>query len=168
MTDTPFAPPTRQAVAAVDRSLPNKVTGRLRTALLDMVWKASHRDDAALANRMTVHGLREALKRPHVMAFYNRELEVLRASERPRNIHRLCEIRDAGNNMPAVNAVKALELLDSEAKERPNAAIASPGVTIRIFNVMQSDAGKHISPQPPQHDDELETVQRFDPVFRVP
>ena len=70
--------------------------------------------------------------------------------------------------MPAVNAVKALELLDSEAKERPNAAIASPGVTIRIFNVMQSDAGKHISPQPPQHDDELETVQRFDPVFRVP
>jgi hypothetical protein len=30
---------------------------------------------------------------------------VLRSTERARNIHRLVEIRDAANNMPAVNAI---------------------------------------------------------------
>ena len=71
MTDTtqPFAPPTaptRQALEAVNRSYPGKVTGRLRAALLDMVWKGSRRDDAAKANNMSIHGLREALRKPHV------------------------------------------------------------------------------------------------------
>src|SRR6516162_10958346 len=139
MTDTaqPFAPPTvptRQALEAVNRSYPGKVTGRLRGALLDMVWKGSRRDDAALANKMSVHGLREALKRPHVKAFYLAELGVLRESERPKTFHRLCDLRDQDENKnAAVAAAKALEQISDEQMTRPNATVTSPGVIIRVL-----------------------------------
>ena len=131
MSDTS---PTRQAIAAVNRSYPGKVTGRLRGALLDMVWKGSRRDDAALANRMSVHGLREALKRPHVKAFYLGELGVLRESERPRTFHRLCDLRDQDENRnAAVAAARTLEQLSDAEQARSNAANhPTPGVCIVI------------------------------------
>ena len=121
MTDsTPFSPPTRQALEAVNRSAPGKVTGRLRAALLDMVWIGSRRDDAAQANGMTVHGLREALRKPHVKAFYLGELGVLRESERPKTFHRLCELRDQNSNAnAAVSAAKVLEQISDEQMTRP-------------------------------------------------
>jgi hypothetical protein len=140
MTDTtqPFTPPTaptRQALEAVNRSYPGKVTGRLRAALLDMVWKGSRRDDAAKANSMSIHGLREALRKPHVKAFYLAELGVLRESERPKTFHRLCDLRDQDENKnAAVAAAKVLEQIsDNEQTSKPN--MPSPGVTIRILNV---------------------------------
>ena len=58
-----------------------------------MVWQAKRRADAAKLAGMTDKSLRSALRKAHVMAYYNGELEVLRAGERPRNIHRLAEIR---------------------------------------------------------------------------
>jgi hypothetical protein len=137
MTETtqPFTPPTRQALEAVNRSYPGKVTGRLRAALLDMVWKGSRRDDAAKANSMSIHGLREALRKPHVKAFYLAELGVLRESERPKTFHRLCDLRDQDENKnAAVAAAKALEQISDEPL-RSNATVTSPGVTIRILNV---------------------------------
>jgi hypothetical protein len=142
MTDTtqPFAPPTaptRQALEAVNRSYPGKVTGRLRAALLDMVWKGSRRDDAAKANSMSIHGLREALRKPHVKAFYLAELGVLRESERPKTFHRLCDLRDQDENKnAAVAAAKALEQISDIEVARPSNA-PSPGVTIRIINQAQ-------------------------------
>jgi hypothetical protein len=143
MTDTtqpftppaPLTPPTRQALEAVNRSYPGKVTGRLRAALLDMVWKGSRRDDAAKANNMSIHGLREALRKPHVKAFYLAELGVLRESERPKTFHRLCDLRDQDENKnAAVAAAKALEQISDEQMMRPNAAtVPSPGVIIRVL-----------------------------------
>jgi hypothetical protein len=168
MTDsTPFTPPTRQAVAAVNRSLPNKVTGRLRTALEAMVWQAARRAKAAKIAGMTDHSLRAALRKSHVMAYLNRELEVLRGSEKPQNIARLCQIRDAANNMPAVNAVKTLEQLDVEARERPNAASPTPGVTIRIVNVTQSPLDTKVIDVTPQHELEPSLPASTEPIFRV-
>ena len=140
MTDTtqPFTPPTaptRQAIEAVNRSYPGKVTGRLRAALLDMVWKGSRRDDAAKANSMSIHGLREALRKPHVKAFYLGELGVLRDSERPKTFHRLCDLRDQDENKnAAVAAAKVLEQISDPELAKPS-NLPTPGVTIRIVNV---------------------------------
>jgi hypothetical protein len=137
----PFTPPTapiRQALEAVNRSYPGKVTGRLRAALLDMVWKGSRRDDAAKANHMSIHGLREALRKPHVKAFYLAELGVLRESERPRTFHRLCDLRDQDENRnAAVSAAKVLEQISDEQSLRPNATVASPGIVLRVVTVVQ-------------------------------
>jgi hypothetical protein len=171
MTDsTPFTPPPRQALEAVNRSAPGKVTGRLRAALLDMVWIGSRRDDAAKANGMSVHGLREALRKPHVKAFYLGELGVLRESERPKTFHRLCDLRDQDENKnAAVAAAKALEQISDEQMMRPNAT-ATPGICLRLVTITQSPVDTKVIDVTPQGElaPEAEPVQRFDPIFRVP
>ena len=67
------------------------------------------------------------------MAYYKAECEVFRDCRRARNYQRLSEIADDQNNMPAVNAIKAL-LMD-EYEQTNTKQTASPGVTIRIVNV---------------------------------
>jgi hypothetical protein len=111
MTDD-HKPITRQAIAAKDRSGKLTVSGKLKVALDEMLFKSSHRADAAIVAGMTDHGLREAFKKPHVKAYYNAGLEVLRTSERARNISSLAKVRDkSDNDMAVVSAAKALEQL---------------------------------------------------------
>src|SRR5437763_1591725 len=109
--------PTRQAIAAKERSGKLTVSGKLKVAIDLMLYQGSCRTDSATAAGMTDHGLREAMKKPHVKAYYNAGLEVLRTSERARNISVLASIRDKAdsNQMARVAAVKALEQL-SEAE----------------------------------------------------
>lgn len=89
---------------------------------------------------MTDHGLYSAFRKPHIKAAYLAELEVLRTSERARNIQRLHEIRDAADNMPAVQAIKALMQLDDEGQRPGGGGLASaPGLTV-VINVPQQPA----------------------------
>jgi hypothetical protein len=129
--------PTRQAIAIDGRSAQGQVTGKLRKCLMRMVQLGEKRDDAARAVGLATHTVYVALTKPHVKAFYFAQLEVLRTSERARNIHRLAEIRDAANNMPAVQAIKALEEIDDVATGRSAAVQRGPGLQIVI---MQGDA----------------------------
>jgi hypothetical protein len=154
MTNPPTTVPTRQAIAAKDRSAPRKVTGRLRAALIEMIWKGSRRAEAAQANGMTDHSLREALRKPHVKAFYLAELGDLRESERPRTFHRLVELRDQDENRnAAVAAAKTLEAVSDEQQPR-SAGADQPGVTIRIVNVVQPQpAGRMIDVTPVPDED---------------
>jgi hypothetical protein len=109
---------TRQAIAAKGRSGKLTVSGKLKVAIDLMLFGdgsasgPSRRADAAKAAGMTDHGLREAFKKPHVRAYYNVGLEILRTSERARNISALAKVRDASeNDMAKVSAAKALEQL---------------------------------------------------------
>jgi len=105
MTDEP----TRQAIAAKDRSGKLTVSGKLQRAL-DLMLEGSRRDDAAKQAGMTPHGLREALKKPHVRAYWNGGLQVMRESERAKNVLALADVRDTSDNdMARVSAAKALE-----------------------------------------------------------
>lgn len=124
--------PTRQAIEAQDRSKPLQVTGKLKRALEAMVWEGARRNEAAEKAGMTDHSLRSALKKPHVKRHYLAELDVLRTSERARNIHTLAEVRDQkSNQMARVQAVKALEqLADDEPTQSARSRV--PGVTIII------------------------------------
>jgi hypothetical protein len=140
MTDTtqPFTPPTaptRQAIAAQNRSLPGRVTGKLYKAVEAMVWEGASRKQAAQAASLTDHGLRQALRRPHVLAFYLAECEVLRTSGKAKRLHRLEQLAEQDDNRnAAVAAIKAAEQLGDDPL-RSNATVTSPGVTIRIVNV---------------------------------
>lgn len=129
-------PTTRQAIEAQDRSLPGRVTGKLKRALDAMIYEGKSRKEAAEAAGMVDHGLYAAFRKPHVKAYYAAGLEVLRSSERARNIHALIEVRDqTGNQMARVQAVKALEQLADEA-QRTNGSGApmAPGLTV-VVNV---------------------------------
>jgi hypothetical protein len=115
------------------------VGGKLKAAIEAMVWQGLPRKQAAEAAEMTEHGLYKAFRKPPVKAYYLAELDVLRTSERARNFHRLCDIRDAGNNMPAVNAIKALEQIADDAGSGSTARQSLPGVVIQIVNNADSD-----------------------------
>jgi hypothetical protein len=129
-----IAQPTRQALAAKDRSLPGKVTGRLRKAIDLMVWQGARRSEAAEAAGLKDHSLRQALKRPHVLSAYLQECEVLRLSGRAKRIHHLDELAAQRTNMnAAVAAIKAAEHI-ADDNQTPGRAILPqlPGITIVI------------------------------------
>jgi hypothetical protein len=128
-----------------------RIGGRLKQALDLMVWGDGERrylpdNEAAAIAGLNVLSIRSALQKPHVLQYYREQREVLRARESPANIHRLCEIRDAENNMPAVNAIKALELLGDEQTSRPNTP--TPGISIRIVQVSSPPAPIDIKAAP--------------------
>jgi hypothetical protein len=132
MIDPDLEQPSRQALAAQDRSLPKRVTGRLLRAITEMIWSGSSRADAAKAAGMTDHSLRCALRKPHVIAFYRRELGVLRESERSRTFHRLCGLRDQDDNKnAAVAAARTLEGM-TEGERAPGQPVISAGFVIVV------------------------------------
>ena len=133
MNNPPAPYPSRQKLAAQDRSLPNKVTGRLRRAVDAMVWQAASRKEAAELAGMTDHSLRQALRRPHVMHHYLRECEVLRLSGRAKRLHRLEEIAANDRNQnAAVAAIKAAEGLEDQAQAHGRGVPSTPGLIVVI------------------------------------
>ena len=125
-------PPYRRAVAAETDTRDRKVSGRVRKAILAMVYDGLTDNKAAVLAGLTINALRLAMKTAHVRGFYVRELEVRRTNERGRNIQRLTEIRDAANNMPAVNAIKMLEEIDAIDQAHRRGANSLPGLAIVI------------------------------------
>ena len=111
-----------------------RIQGKLKAALDKMVWEGLEYADAAKEVKFSVASMRKAFSRPHVLAYVRAERQVLRESLSPRNIHRLREIRDAADNMPAIQAIRTLEQLGDETHAAASGATHSPGITIRIIN----------------------------------
>jgi hypothetical protein len=131
----PTTVPTRQAAAIEGRSRRGVVTGKLRTAALDlMVWSGEKRADAAEKAGLADCSLRAALRKPHVLQHYNAELAALRTSLRAKNVHRLDTIAETSkNDMARVAAVKALETITDHADElMPPGRQTMPGIQIVI------------------------------------
>jgi hypothetical protein len=137
--------PTRQAAAIEGRSQRLNVTGKLKIALEAMVWEGLSRMDAAAKAGLADNSVRVALKKPHVLRYYNTELAALRISLRARNTHVLAGITENSENDAArVKAVQVLEGMSDEALSggytsdgRPRAGYIfdlgpTPGVTIQI------------------------------------
>jgi hypothetical protein len=142
--------PTRQAIAVKERSGKLTVSGKLKVAIDLMLFEGSCRADAATAAGMKDHSLREAMKKPHVKQYYNAGLDVLRTSERARNISALAKVRDTSDNgMAVVSAAKALEQIAEQGEERTRPGIGMlPGLQIVI--VSGSSPPRTIGPEPPQ------------------
>ena len=112
MSDTALALPKPINLPANADGKRLKVGGKLRIAINAMIWDGLPLDKAAEKANLTTAAVRQALAKSHVLQYLKAEREVLRSSINARNITRLAEIRDAADNMPAVNAIKALEQLD--------------------------------------------------------
>jgi hypothetical protein len=106
---------TTQQRAAIGKSARNGVSGRLKTALDDMVENGTSWDAAALKANLTVRAMRLALKRPVVLKYLRAERGVLLARISPQNLHALQRIRDQDENKAAaVAAARALEGMASD------------------------------------------------------
>lgn len=107
-----------------------------------LIWEGKSRAEAAKRANMSEHSLYAALRKPHVKAYYLTELDVLRTSERARNIHRAVEIREqSSNQMAALGAIKLLEQIDGDAAQSGNRT-ALPGMQIVI--VQAGSAAPHV------------------------
>jgi hypothetical protein len=127
---------SRQALAAKDRSLPGRVTGRLRRAIDMMVWEAADRKTAAQAVGMSDHSVREAFRKAHVIQYYREQCEVLRESGRAKRLHRLDALASQDvNRNAAVQAIRVAEQLgDVETARGSYGPSAQPGLVIVIEN----------------------------------
>jgi hypothetical protein len=165
-----------QAPKPPEVSPQHRISGKVRVAIEAMVWQGLNRAQAAEAAGLKDNSLYVAFRRPEVKAHYLRECEVLRTSQRSRNIHRLVEIRDAAENLPAVNAIKTLDPelgMDAERLGRMSNQ-EQPGLTIIIA---PAEPRKPVTiesspmipvPQPAQQLPEPEEPAREEPFFRPP
>lgn len=134
MSDIALATQPSQPLAPKQtRNHAPKVTGKVRIALDAMVWEGLPRKAAAEKAGISEHGLYKAFRKPVVKAFYLSELEVLRTSERARSIHRIAEIRDAADNMPALKAAEYFATDKAEMPGRSTGSLQLPGLTIQIL-----------------------------------
>jgi hypothetical protein len=92
MLDISTQSPSVPAIPALKQAKTLTVNGKNRVAIEAMVWDGLTRAEAAEKAGLKDHALYCALAKPHVKAFYLRQLEVLRTSERARNIHTLVEV----------------------------------------------------------------------------
>jgi hypothetical protein len=128
-------PPVDPALAFNKAAKPTetlRISGRNKLAIDSMVWDGLKRSDAAEKAGLKDHALYVALTKPHVKAYYLRQLEVLRLSERARSVFRMTELRDQDDNkMVAFNAAK--ELAGSAEDTRQGAQAQSlPGLVVQI------------------------------------
>jgi hypothetical protein len=99
--DKPTTELTTQQRAAIGKTTPNGVSGRLKTALDDMIENGTPWDEAAPKANLTVRAMRLALKRPVVLKYLRQERHVLLARMSPQNLHALAKLRDQDDNKAA-------------------------------------------------------------------
>ena len=150
MTSTDITPAEQREPYANRPNRIDKLTPRVRKAVDLMIWDALPFDEAATKAGLTVHAMRLALAKPHVVAYLKQQQQVLRGSEGPRSIHRIRQIRDAAENKPALDAAMWF-VADDEQQQRQSGASASPGVTIRVVTVVQQATpnAPHMLPSAP-------------------
>lgn len=133
--------PQQVAPRTLDRTVKHRITKQVRTAIDAMVWQGLKRAEAATTADLKDNSLYIALRRPDVKAYYLDQLDVLRTSERARNFHTLCEVRDqTSNQMARVNAVQALERMDDQQVSAA-AQRSTPGLTIVIEGAVKVQSG---------------------------
>lgn len=124
---------TQQPIKPPQEAKTLRINGKNKAAIDHMVWDGLTRAKAAAKAGLKDHALYVALTKPHVKAYYMQQLEVLRTSERARNIHTLVDVRDQKKNqMARVNAVKALELID-DIEQTGRGTQSLPGLQIVVI-----------------------------------
>ncbi|HEY5129379.1 MAG TPA: hypothetical protein VIJ35_19190 [Bradyrhizobium sp.] len=131
MTDKPTLPARRKPIDALTaaptphipdkhhQAIRNNVRGKLREALLLMVFGPDRGDkageamdfaDAARSVNFNPRAMRKALEKPHVRAFLRAQKEVFRAAISAKTFSRLDRIAEtSGNDVAKVNALKMIE-----------------------------------------------------------
>jgi hypothetical protein len=143
------APVNRETalVGPATKSAARQVSGRLKAAIDLMTWHGKPYDEAAKAAGLTTRALRMALEKEHVLRYMRSQRRALLASEGPRTIIRLTELRENSTNMNAAVAASRtiLSIADDDARRAgPGHGATQPGFVI----VCRGDVDVHPPPQP--------------------
>jgi hypothetical protein len=122
-------------IGAVDRrKRPRGLTRAIKTAIDNIIFDRCTRAEACQRAAISERALYLALEKVEVAGYWRRQVEVLRKGEEARNIQRLAEIREAANNMPAVNAIKMLMDIGEQYQAHGRGHQVSPGLAIVIVD----------------------------------
>lgn len=98
-----------------------------KLAIECMVFEGMKRSEAAEAAGMADISLRQALLKPHNLAFMNECMEVLRTSARPRALHRMVDLLDAKTERIQFESAKYLDGMD-----RPSHAVGATQINVQV------------------------------------
>lgn len=112
------------------------LTAANKQAVELMVYEGRKRPEAAEAVGLTDHALRVALTKPHVLAYLNECMEVLRTGLRPRALHTMGELLDSKNDS---TKFKAAEYLDGQ--NRGTHTVGATQVNVQVNNTVSVTPG---------------------------
>ena len=153
-TTSSLAHQAQKAAAKVRNGAAKAITvkGKVKAAVDLMVHQGRERPEAAAAVGLTDHSLREALRKPHVLAYLNEQMEVLRTSGRPRALTRIMRlVDDAESERVQLDAAIYMDGMDRHAStvgaqvnvQVNNNVTVTPGYVIRLNRKQQID---HLPP----------------------
>lgn len=118
----------QKAAALLKKQKKEIVVGaKTKAAIEAMVYEGKLRSEAAEAAAMSDESLRQALLKPHNLAYLNECMEVLRTSGRPRALRKVIELIDKGKQERIqFEAAKYIDGMD-----RPSHAV---GATVNVQN----------------------------------
>jgi len=126
--------------AAIDRTKPRKVTGKLKRALDLMVFgkpdipRALSWQEAAREVSYRPSSMLKALDRDYVRRYLKQAKQVFRESASAQNISRAVELRDQDDNKTA--AIQAIRYLDGisehDQAHTPGGQVVMPGVVVQV------------------------------------
>lgn len=146
--------PAAQRAAAIVRKQEKEIilTPRNKAAVELMVFEGLMRSEAAAAVGLTDHALRTALNKPHVLAYLNAQMEVLRTSGRPRALHTMIELLESKNDS---TKFKAAEYLDG--MNRSSHQVGATQVNVQVNNTVNVTPG-YVIDLTPESSDEHDTA----------
>jgi hypothetical protein len=129
--------PAAQKAAAIVRKQKKEIALSPITKLSIelMVFEGMKRKEAAETAGMADISLRQALLKPHNLAYLNECMEVLRTSARPRALHKMGELLDAKTERIQFEAAKYLDGMD-----RPSHAVGAT-VNVQVNNTVNVTPG---------------------------
>jgi hypothetical protein len=140
-----------QAIQPSNRAKPSRL--RARSVTQSRIWSgmASHELKQPKRPVCPITGFTRRLRSPPVKQHYLSELDVLRTSERARNIHRAVEIREqTSNQMASIQAIKLLEQISDDAPAS-RGSVSLPGLVIVV------NTGAPLT-QPPTIDADMKVI----------
>lgn len=133
------------------------VTDKQRAAIHAMVFEGLKRPDAAKAAGMHDESLRVALTKPHVLAYLNEQIEVLRTSGRPRALHTMINLLDSKNDS---TKFKAAEYLDG--MNRSSHQVGATQVNVQVNNTVNVTPG-YVLDLRPEDGQQIEHLEQHGP-----
>ena len=125
------------------------LTPKNKAAVEAMVFEGRKRADAAELVGLTDHALRTALTKPHVLAYLNECMEVLRTGGRPRALHTMIELLDSKNDS---TKFKAAEYLDGQNRGSHTVGATQVNVQVNNNNTVNVTPGYAIDLRPDERD----------------
>lgn len=148
----------QKAAAAVRKQ--NKeivLTPKNKAAIEAMVYEGLKRSEAAELVGLTDHALRTALTKPHVLAYLNDCMEVLRTSGRPRALHTMIELLESKNDS---TKFKAAEYLDG--MNRSSHQVGATQVNVQVNNTVNVTPG-YVLDLRPEDGQQIEHLEQHAP-----